>query len=155
MQNNLNQDIFYMSRAVELARQAFELGEAPVGCVIVIDNKIIAEAFNLRETNKNAAAHAELLAIQSACAKLSGWRLHNCEIFVTLEPCVMCGGAIINSRIKRVVYAASDPKAGSFGSVINLNSYPFNHKPEITCGIMREESAKLLSDFFYNLRKNK
>ena len=149
-----NSDIFYMSCALELAKRAYALGETPVGCVIVSEDKIIAEAFNLRETEGNAAAHAELLAIQLACSRLGGWRLHNCTLYVTLEPCAMCGGAIVNARIRRVVYAAPDPKAGAFGSVLNLNSYPLNHKPEIVSGVMRDESAQLLSEFFRGLRES-
>ena len=152
-------DRFYMARALELAEKAAALGEVPVGCVIAREGEppseqsIVAEAFNLRETAKSAAAHAEMLAIQRACERLGGWRLHMCGLYVTLEPCPMCAGAIVNARIKRVVFAAPDPKAGAFGSVMNLNSYPFNHKPEIIRGVMRAEAAALMGRFFRGLRK--
>lgn len=152
-------DEFYMRRALELAAEAAALGETPIGCVIArsdsepSDEKIVARSYNLRETVKNATAHAELLAISQACEKLGGWRLCGCTLYVTLEPCPMCAGAIINARLDRVVWSASDPKAGAFGSVINLCSYPLNHKPELTCGVLREQSAALLGEFFKSLRK--
>lgn len=151
-------DEFYMRRALELAAKAAELGETPVGCVIARAGadfsaaNIVAEAYNLRETAKSAAAHAELLAIQRACEVLSGWRLHGCTLYVTLEPCPMCAGAIVNARLDRVVFGASDPKAGAFGSVINLNSYPLNHKPEIISGVLRGEASAQLGEFFKKLR---
>ena len=117
-------DAFYMKKALENARIAFDLGEVPVGAVIVKDGEIISTGYNERETGKSATAHAELLAIERACEKLGSWRLHGCTLFVTLEPCPMCSGAIINSRIERVVSALKDPKAGALGSVLDLNSYP-------------------------------
>ncbi len=141
-----------MLRAIELAKCAAQLDEVPVGAVVVKDGEIVGEGFNRRETGKNALAHAELEAIDNACKCLGGWRLHMCELYVTLEPCPMCTGAIINSRIKRVVFGAFDPKAGSAGSVINLCELPYNHKPEIEGGFMKEECAALLSDFFAELR---
>lgn len=145
----------FMRRALELAKEAAALGEVPVGAVVVKDGEIIAEGSNLRETDKNATAHAELIAIDKACKRLGGWRLWQCDLFVTLEPCPMCAGAIINSRIKRVVCAAKDPKAGAFGSLINLNFYPFNHKPVIEYGLLGEESSALLHDFFAKLREKR
>lgn len=147
-------DIEYMKEALSEARKASLLGEVPVGAVIVKDGEIIARAHNLRETNKSALAHAEVLAIESACKKLGGWRLHGCTLYVTLEPCPMCSGAIVNSRIDRVVYGAKDAKAGAFGSVMNFNFYPLNHKPEIVQGILADECANLLSSFFRTKRGN-
>lgn len=144
-----------MLRAIELAKKAAELDEVPVGAVVVKDGEIVGEGFNRRETGKNALAHAELEAIDSACKRLGGWRLHQCEIYVTLEPCPMCTGAIINSRIKKVVFGASDYKAGSMGSVINLCDLPYNHKPEIQGGFMQEECAVLLTSFFADLRERR
>ena len=143
----------FMRRALELARLAASLGEVPVGAVIVKDGKIIAEGYNRREADKNATAHAELIAIDKACRALGGWRLFDCELYVTLEPCPMCAGAIVNSRIKRVVCAAKDPRAGAFGSLLNLNFYPLNHKPEIEFGLFGSESAELLRSFFGRLRR--
>ena len=130
-------------------------GEVPVGAVITIDGRIVGRGRNRREKDKNALAHAELEAINEACRTLGGWRLWQCDMYVTLEPCPMCTGAIINSRIKRLVYGASDYKAGSCGSVVNLFDLPYNHKPEVTAGFMQEECAQKLTDFFKNLRKSK
>ncbi len=144
-----------MLRAIELAKKAAELDEVPVGAVVVKDGEIVGEGFNRRETGKNALAHAELEAIDNACKRLGGWRLHQCEIYVTLEPCPMCTGAIINARIKRVVFGASDYKAGSMGSVINLCDLPYNHKPVIEGGFMQEECSTLLTEFFANLRERR
>lgn len=145
----------FMEMALELARQSANEGEVPVGAVIVKDNKIIACGRNRRELGKNALYHAEIEAIDNACKALGGWRLWQCEMYVTLEPCPMCAGAIINSRIKAVYYGASDNKAGSFGSVADFNRLPYNHKPEIYAGIMADEAQNLLTEFFYNLRQNK
>jgi tRNA(adenine34) deaminase len=145
----------FMRRALELAQQAAEEGEVPVGAVIVKDGEIIAEGRNRRESGKNALCHAELEAIGKACRVLGGWRLWQCELFVTLEPCPMCAGAVINARIPRVVFGAYDPKAGSCGSVVNLFNFPYNHKPEVSGGVLEKECAGLLTEFFKNLRKNK
>lgn len=145
----------FMEKALELARQSANEGEVPVGAVIVKDNKIIACGRNRRELGKNALYHAEIEAIDNACKALGGWRLWQCEMYVTLEPCPMCAGAIINSRIKAVYYGASDNKAGSFGSVADFNRLPYNHKPEIYAGIMADEAQNMLTEFFYNLRQNK
>lgn len=144
-----------MLRAIGLAKKAAEFDEVPVGAVVVKDGEIVGEGFNRRETGKNALAHAELEAIDNACKRLGGWRLHQCEIYVTLEPCPMCTGAIINSRIKKVVFGASDYKAGSMGSVINLCDLPYNHKPEIQGGFMQEECSTLLTEFFARLRERR
>ncbi len=146
-------DEFFMDQAIELAKEAAKEGEVPVGAVVVIDGRIVGRGRNRRETDKNALAHAEIEAINEACKTLGGWRLWQCDMYVTLEPCPMCTGAIINSRIKRLVYGASDSKAGSCGSVVNLFSLPYNHKPEVISGLKQEECAALLSDFFKRLRK--
>ncbi|MEG1895933.1 MAG: tRNA adenosine(34) deaminase TadA [Oscillospiraceae bacterium] len=142
----------YMERAFELAKTAYDKGEVPVGAIVVKDEKIIGEGFNGRQTGKNALAHAEIIAIDSACKALGRWRLENCTLYVTLEPCAMCTGAIINSRIKRVVFSAVDSKAGALGGLCDLSLLPFNHKPEIIIGVMEEESRQLLQDFFKQLR---
>lgn len=144
-----------MQAALEEARLAFEAGEVPVGAVIAKDGEIIARAHNLRETGKNALYHAELMAIDQACQALGGWRLWQCELFVTLEPCPMCSGAIINSRLRRIVYAASDPKAGCCGSLTDLFALPFNHHPIIEHGLMAEEAQQLLQAFFVSLRQKR
>lgn len=150
------EDIKYMHIALDEARLAFEENEVPVGAVIVDEKgNIISKTHNRRENDKNATLHAELMAIDDACKKLGGWRLHKCTLYVTLEPCPMCAGAIVNSRIKKVVYAAKDPKAGCFGSVLNLNLYPFNHKPEIEYGICENEALELMSRFFKKLREKR
>lgn len=146
-------DEFFMDQAIELAKEAAKEGEVPVGAVVVIDGRIVGRGRNRRETDKNALAHAEIEAINEACKTLGGWRLWQCDMYVTLEPCPMCTGAIINSRIKRLVYGASDSKAGSCGSVVNLFSLPYNHKPEVISGLKQEECVALLSDFFKRLRK--
>ncbi|MBE6712666.1 MAG: nucleoside deaminase [Ruminococcaceae bacterium] len=151
----MTRDEFFMSAALKEAQKAALEGEVPIGCVIVKDDKIIARGRNAREKKKNALLHAETVAIDKACKKLAGWRLWQCDLYVTLEPCPMCCGAIINSRIKRVVIAAMDPKAGAMGSVVDLTSLPFNHKPEITTGILEEQSQSLLKNFFKNLRQQK
>ena len=151
----LARDERYMRHALELAKKAAELGEVPVGAVVVRGDKVISEAYNLRETGKNALAHAELMAMDKACDALGGWRLDGCELYVTLEPCPMCAGAIINSRISRVVFAAKDARAGALGSLINLDRYPFNHHPEIVSGVLGAEAAGLLRDFFGKLREKR
>ena len=151
----MNETERWMGRALTCARKAARLGEVPVGAVVVRDGKVIASGYNRRETGKNALLHAEMIALHRACRKLGGWRLFDCDLYVTLEPCPMCTGAIINSRIRRVYVGASDPKAGCTGSVIDLTLLPFNHKPEIIRGIRETECSALLSDFFRILRKNK
>ena len=146
---------YYMSLAIAEAKKAEMIGEVPVGAVIVCDNRVISAAFNTRETQKNALHHAELKAIDAACDALGGWRLHKCDLYVTLEPCSMCAGAIVNSRIKRVVFGAHDKRFGAFGSIFNINDLPLNHKPEVVSGICSDECSKMLSDFFATLRKSR
>jgi tRNA(adenine34) deaminase len=145
----------FMRRALELAREAAAEGEVPVGAVIVRGDSIMSCGRNRRELGKNALHHAELEAIDGACRALGGWRLWECELFVTLEPCPMCAGAVINARIPRIVFGASDPKAGSCGSVVNLFALPYNHRPEVVGGVLEEECAALLRDFFRSLRAKK
>ena len=142
-----------MDQAIALAKEAAQEGEVPVGAVVVLGDKIVGTGRNRREKSKNALAHAEIEAINEACRTLGGWRLWQCDMYVTLEPCPMCTGAIINSRIKRLIYGASDCKAGSCESVVNLFELPYNHKPEIVSGIKKDECAELLSEFFKALRK--
>lgn len=142
----------FMEKALSLAKTAFDLGEVPVGAVIVKDGEIIGTGYNMRETKQNALSHAEIEAINQACNTLGSWRLDGCEMYVTLEPCPMCTGAIINSRIKTVIFGAFDSKMGSMDSVINLCDYPYNHKVEIYAGIMEDECKKILTDFFETLR---
>jgi tRNA(adenine34) deaminase len=145
-------DTDFMARALALGRMAAEEGEVPVGCVVTLGDRIVGEGRNRRETAKNALCHAELEAIDAACRTLGGWRLWECTLYVTLEPCPMCAGAIVNARIPRVVYGAPDPKNGCCGSVVNLFSLPFNHRPTLEGGILEAECAGLLSDFFQRLR---
>ena len=144
-----------MRIALAQAKEAAALGEVPVGAVVAKDGQVVAAAHNTRETRKNATHHAELLAIDAACRALGGWRLWQCELFVTLEPCPMCAGAIINSRLKRVVYGAKDEKAGCCGSVTNLFSLPFNHVPKVESGLLEQECAALLAQFFERLREQR
>ena len=146
-------DYTFMRYAVYQAKEADKLGEVPVGAVVVCGGKIIASAFNTRETDKNAMMHAECKAIDQACRKLGGWRLHRCTLYVTLEPCPMCAGAIVNARIQRVCFGAFDPKAGAFGSVTDLNTFPLNHKPIVCGGLLEEECRELLQSFFKKLRQ--
>lgn len=145
----------FMEAALELAKQSALEGEVPVGAVIVKDGVIVGTGRNRRELGKNALYHAEIEAIDNACKALGGWRLWQCDMYVTLEPCPMCAGAIINSRIKNLYFGALDLKAGSFGSVANFNELPYNHKPEITSGVMAEECKAILTDFFKELRSKK
>ncbi|MDF2855017.1 MAG: adenosine deaminase [Neobacillus sp.] len=152
----MNVDEFFMEEAIKEARKAEELNEVPIGAVIVLDGKIISKAHNLRESKQSAIAHAELLAIDSACKELNNWRLENATLYVTLEPCPMCSGAIILSRIKRVVYGAADPKGGCAGTFMNLlGDERFNHQSEVTKGVLESECGQLLSDFFRNIREKR
>ena len=144
-----------MGLALEQARLAAALGEVPVGAVVAKDGVPVAMVHNTRETEKNATHHAELLAIDAACKALGGWRLWQCELFVTLEPCPMCSGAIINSRIRRVVYGAADEKAGCCGSVTDLFALPFNHRPAVESGLRADEASALLREFFLMLREKR
>lgn len=148
-------DFELMGLALEEARKAAALGEVPVGAVVARNGEVVAAAHNTRETEKNALHHAELLAIDAACKKLGGWRLHRCDLYVTLEPCPMCAGALINSRMKTVYYGAPDPKAGSCGSLINLFALPYNHQPALVSGVLEQECADILRNFFRELRKKR
>ena len=147
------EDLQFMDVALELAKEAAAEGEVPVGCVIVRGNEIVGRGRNRRETAKTALGHAEIEAIADACRNLGGWRLWECTLYVTLEPCPMCAGAIINARIPRVVFGASDAKCGACGSVCDLFSMDFNHHPQVDKGIREAESQALLTDFFKNLRE--
>lgn len=148
-------DEMYMREALALAAEAAIDSEAPIGAVIVRDDRIVGRGRNRREKDKNALAHAEIEAINEACAALGGWRLIGCTMYVTLEPCPMCAGAIINSRIERVVFGASDAKAGSCGSVTDLFALPYNHRPQLVSGVLADECAAVLTEFFRGLRKSK
>jgi len=147
---------YFMQMAIEEAKKAGEALEVPIGAVIVLDGEVIASAHNLRETDQTAIAHAELLAIDEACKKMGTWRLENAVLYVTLEPCAMCSGAIILSRIAKVVYGASDPKGGCAGTFMNLlQDDRFNHQSEVIAGVMEEECGRLLTTFFKELRLQK
>lgn len=144
---------YYMKEALKEAKKAYKKEEVPIGAIIVKDGRIIARAHNLRETKKQACAHAEILAIEKACKKLGAWRLEDCEMYITLEPCVMCAGAIINARIKKIYIGAMDEKGGAVGSKINLMSdIKLNHTVEIETGILKDECSQILKDFFKELR---
>ena len=145
-------DQLFMREALALAREAAAEGEVPVGCVITRNGEIVGRGRNRREKDKNALAHAEVEAISDACRNLGGWRLWECTLYVTLEPCPMCAGAIINARIPRVVYGAGDKKCGAVRSVCTMFDMAFNHHPQVESGILEEEAAALLSEFFQNLR---
>lgn len=149
----MDQDIKYMRAAIREAKKAAALGEVPIGCVIVYQNKIIGRGYNRRNTDKSTLAHAEITAIRRASRKMGDWRLENCTLYVTLEPCQMCAGAIVQARIKRVVMACMNPKAGCAGSILNILEMPqFNHQVEVTRGILEEECSFLLKNFFKALR---
>ncbi len=149
-----NRDEFFMREAIALANKASDMDEVPVGAVIVHKGeRIVGRGYNARETEKNALCHAEIMAINEACKTLGGWRLPECELFVTLEPCTMCAGAVINARIGRVVFGAPDLRAGAFGTLISLNDLPLNHKAEIAGGVLEEECAEILRSYFKKKRK--
>lgn len=148
----LNEE-YFMSLALSEAKKAAEIGDVPIGAVIVKDREIISAAHNLRENGGGATAHAEILAINEACQRLGGWRLSDCVLYVTLEPCPMCAGAIINARIKEVVIGAKDPRAGALGSLLDMNGYPLGHKAKVRFGVLEKECKELISRFFKdNLR---
>ena len=149
----MTQDERFMKEALVEAEQAFALGEVPVGAVVVKDGKIIARGHNRRETDRVATAHAELLAMEEACRALGSWRLSECTLYVTLEPCPMCAGTAVNARVGRVVYGAKDAKAGAMGSVFSVNAYPLNHKVDLTVGVLEAECREILRRFFEEKRK--
>lgn len=154
MPQNFNEDdIQYMHMAMELAREAGAIDEVPVGALIVRDGEVIAKAYNLREHSRCATHHAEILAIEEACRRLGGWRIPNATLYVTMEPCAMCAGAIINARIDRVVYGTADRRFGAFGSLIDLSALPLNHRPEITVGVLENETRDVLSAYFKRKRQ--
>ena len=143
----------FMKAAIKEALKAEMLDEVPIGCVVVKDNKIIARGYNVRETKHESTGHAEIKTLQKACKKLNSWRLEDCDLYVTVEPCIMCGGAIIQSRIKNVYFGAYDPKGGAFGSSINiLDAKNINHHPNVEGGILEKECAELIKEFFKRKR---
>ena len=146
----------YMKEAVRQAKKAYGIGEVPIGCVIVYEDKIIGRGYNRRTVDKNTLAHAELIAIRKACKKIGDWRLEGCTMYVTLEPCQMCSGAIVQSRIPRVVIGCMNPKAGCAGSILNLLQVEeFNHQTELTKGVLEEECSRMMKEFFRELRESK
>lgn len=156
MNSQEESDLFFMKEAIVEAKKAEEKKEVPIGAVLVLNNEIISRAHNLRETMQSSLAHAEILAIEQACKLQNTWRLENATLYVTLEPCPMCAGAIIMSRIKRVVYGAVDPKGGCAGTLMNLlQDERFNHRTELTRGVLEKECGELLSRFFKKLREEK
>ena len=149
-------DEFFMQKAILQAQKAYALDEVPIGCVIVYANKIIARGYNRRNTDENTLAHAEISAIKKASKKLGDWRLEGCTLYVTLEPCQMCAGAIVQARVSRVVIGSMNPKAGCAGSVLNLLEMPeFNHQVDVTRGVLQEECSNMLTCFFKELREKK
>ena len=146
-------DIYFMKKALLQAKRAEKIGEVPVGAVIVKDGKVIARGYNRRESLQMATAHAEHIAIQKACKKLGSWRLTGCTLYVTLEPCIMCTGAIVNARPDRVVIGTQDKKAGGMGGLTDILSLPVNHRPEVELGVLQEECSGIIKNFFKELRK--
>ena len=150
----MDQHIKYMKEALKQAKKAYALGEVPIGCVIVYEDKIIARGYNRRNTDKNTLAHAEITAINKASKVIGDWRLEECTLYVTLEPCQMCAGAIVQARIPKVVMACMNPKAGCAGSILNILDMPqFNHQVEMTKGVLEEECSRMLKEFFIELRE--
>jgi tRNA(adenine34) deaminase len=150
-----NKDVHFMKEALKQAQKALSIDEVPVGCVITLNDKIIARGYNKREKDNLSTNHAEIITINKACKKLNSWRLEDCTLYVTLEPCVMCAGAIIQSRIKRVVYGALDYRFGAHQSITNLFDLKLNHKVEVKSGVLEEECSKMITDFFSALRMKK
>ena len=149
----MSDHLYFMQQAYNEAVKAFEIGETPIGCVIVYNEKVIGRAFNMRNTSKNVLCHAEISAINQACSAMRDWRLEGCSLYVTLEPCAMCAGAIIQARIDEVVFGAYNPKGGCAGSVLDILSEPrFNHQARIVSGVMETECSRLMSDFFKRFR---
>ena len=150
--SGLTEDERYMKEAIRQAKKAQALGEVPIGCVIVYEGKIIARGYNRRMVDHTTLAHAEIIAIRKACRKIGDWRLEGCDIYITLEPCPMCAGAVINSRIPVVVYGAKDAITGSCGSVLNLFEERYGHKPAIYGGVLKDECTQVLRSFFREIR---
>ena len=146
------EDADYMGLALEQAKQALEQGEVPVGAVIVREGEVVSQGHNTRERERNALHHAEILAIDAACKRLGGWRLTGCTLYVTLEPCPMCTGALINARVDRVVFGAKDEKAGCCGTLMDLTHVNFGHHPKVTRGVREEECSGILAEFFSRMR---
>lgn len=156
MRQKLTEDEKYMKEAIRQAKKAYKMEEVPIGCVIVYDGKIIGRGYNRRTTDKNPLAHAELLAIKKASKKMGDWRLEDCTLYVTLEPCQMCSGAIVQARVKRVVIGCMNPKAGCAGSILNLLQVErFNHQVEIEKGVLEEECSQMMKTFFKELREKR
>ena len=156
MKTVLTEDEKYMKEAIKQAKKAWKIDEVPIGCVIVYEGKIIGRGYNRRNIDRNTLAHAELQAIKKASKKMGDWRLEDCTLYVTLEPCQMCSGAIVQARIKRVVVGCMNPKAGCAGSILNLLQVEqFNHQVELTTGVLEEECSKLMKDFFKELREKR
>ena len=152
----MNQDEKYMREAIKQAKKAYEMNEVPIGCVIVCEDKIIGRGYNRRTTDKNPLAHAEMIAIKKASKKVGDWRLEDCIMYVTLEPCQMCSGAIVQARMKKVVVGCMNPKAGCAGSILNLLQVEkFNHQVELETGVLEEECSEMMKNFFRELRKTK
>ncbi len=150
----ITEDEKYMKLAINQAQKAFDLGEVPIGCVIVYEGKVIGRGYNRRNTDKNTLAHAEITAINKASKKIGDWRLEGCTLYVTLEPCQMCSGAIVQARIPKVVIGCDNPKAGCAGSILNILNHPsFNHQVETVKGVLEEECSRMLTDFFKGLRE--
>ena len=150
------QDLAYMRQALDLAVQAAALGEAPVGALVVCRGQVAGQGYNLREQGRDATLHAEMIAIRQACAALGGWRLPDCTLYVTLEPCPMCAGAMVNARVNRLVFGAADPKAGAAGSVLDIVNHPgLNHRLTVEGGLLAEEAARLLKEFFAARRQSR
>lgn len=145
----------YMRDALDLAKKAFDENEVPVGALVVCNGEVIASAYNERELGGDATAHAEVLAIRRACERLGRWRLSDCELYVTLEPCPMCAGAIVNAKLGAVYYGAKDPRGGAFGSIMDLRAYPLYHRPTVYGGILEDEALSLMRAFFEKKRKEK
>jgi len=152
----MDDDIKYMKMALAEARKAYQRAEVPIGAVVICNDQVVGRGFNLREQTQDPTSHAEMIALREAAKNEASWRLEDCQLYVTLEPCPMCAGAILQSRIKRLVYGASDPKAGAVNSLYQLlNDERFNHQVEVEAGVMEQEAAQLLKDFFRDLRERK
>lgn len=153
-QEYTSEDVMYMQEAMALAKEAADIDEVPVGAIIVHRGKVIARAYNLREHNRCATHHAEILAIEEACRTLGGWRIPDATLYVTMEPCAMCAGAIVNARIDRVVYGTADIRFGAFGSLLDLSALPLNHRPHVTAGVLEDETRDMLRAYFRTKRKS-